>query len=93
MSEFGGFVLPIEGHMIKGNHVYKSFSSKEEWLEKYKATIQRDVIDNIPKGLSAIVYTQLSDVEEELNGFITYDREVVKIDPNEIKKINDQIKY
>ena len=93
LSEFGGFVLPIEDHMMKGNHVYKSFKTKEEWFEKYKSVIQRDVLNNIPKGLSAIVYTQLSDVEEELNGFITYDREVLKIDPSKIKSVNDQIKY
>ena len=93
LSEFGGFVLPIEGHMIKGNHVYKSFNNKDEWLDKYKDTIQKDVIENIPNGLSAIIYTQLSDVEEELNGFITYDREVVKVEPQLIKEINDKIKY
>ena len=93
LSEFGGFVFPIEGHLMNGNHVYKSFDSKEKWLAKYEATIKRDVINNIPKGLSAIVYTQLSDVEEELNGFVTFDREVVKINPQEIKKINDKIKF
>ena len=93
LSEFGGFVLPIKDHMIKGKRVYKSFDKKEDWLEKYKETIQRDVIENIPKGLSAIVYTQLSDVEEELNGFITYDRQVVKVDPYKIKEINDKIHY
>ena len=93
LSEFGGFVLPIEGHMIKGNHVYKSFKNSKEWLDKYKETIQKDVIDNIPKGLSATVYTQLSDVEEELNGFVTYDRKVVKVDPQLIKEINDKIDY
>ena len=93
LSEFGGFVLPIEGHMIKGNHVYKSFDNKEDWLAKYKATIERDVIKNIANGLSAIVYTQLSDVEEELNGFVTYDREVIKVNPILIKEINDKINY
>ena len=93
LSEFGGFVLPIEGHKIDGKKVYRSFKSKEDWLRKYEETIQSDVINNIPKGLSAIVYTQLSDVEEELNGFITYDREVVKVDKNKIKEINSQIDY
>ena len=93
LSEFGGFVLPVEGHKIDGKKIYKSFDSKEKWLEKYEATIQRDVIDNIPKGLSAIVYTQLSDVEEELNGFVTFDREVIKADSSLIKAINDKIKF
>ncbi len=93
LSEFGGFVLPVEGHMIKGNHVYRFFKNKEEWLKKYQDTIQKDVIDNIPHGLSAIIYTQLSDVEEELNGFVTYDRQVVKVEPQQIKEINDKIDY
>ena len=93
LSEFGGFVLKIDGHMMEGNHVYKSFKTREEWLEKYKSSIQHDVIENIPKGLSVIVYTQLSDVEEELNGFITFDREVLKVEPDAIKKINDDIKF
>ena len=53
--------------------------------------INRDIINNIPKGLSASIYTQLSDVEEETNGFITFDREVIKVGPEEIKKINDKI--
>ena len=72
--------------------MYKKFASKEEYLKAYKNMIKRDVINNIPLGLSACVYTQLSDVEEETNGFITYDREVVKVDPSEIKTINDDIK-
>lgn len=93
LSEFGGFVLPVDGHKIDGKKVYRSFKSKEDWLKKYEETIQTDVIDNIPKGLSAIVYTQLSDVEEELNGFVTYDREVVKVDKNKIREINSKIDY
>ena len=93
LSEFGGFVLAIKDHMMEGNHVYKSFKNEIAWLDKYNETIKSDVIENIPKGLSAIVYTQLSDVEEELNGFITYDREVVKVNPDLIKRINDKIKF
>ena len=91
LSEFGGLVLPIEGHRMKGNSVYKKFKTEEEYLNAYKAMIERDVINNIPKGLSASIYTQLSDVEEETNGFITYDREVVKIHVKDIKEINDKI--
>ncbi len=93
LSEFGGLVLPIEGHRIEGNSVYKKFNGKEEYLNAYKEMIKRDVISNIPNGLSACIYTQLSDVEEETNGFITYDREVVKVDVNDIKDINDEITF
>ena len=41
--------------------------------------------------MSAFIYTQLSDVEEEMNGFITYDRKEIKVDPKVIKQINDTI--
>ena len=91
LSEFGGLVLPIEGHRIEGNSVYKTFKTVDEYLNAYKQMIELDVIKNIPLGLSATVYTQLSDVEEETNGFVTYDREVIKLDPCRIKEINDKI--
>ena len=93
LSEFGGLVLPIKGHMQKGKPTYVSYKNKDKWLKAYSKMIQRDVIDNIPKGLSACIYTQLSDVEDELNGFITFDREVQKADLKDIKEINDKITY
>ena len=93
LSEFGGYVLPIEGHKRDGKKTYRSFKNSNEWLQAYEKCINRDVISNIPKGLSACIYTQLSDVEDELNGFITFDREVIKVEPKRIKEINDKIKY
>lgn len=91
LSEFGGLVLPIKGHYMKGNHVYTAYKDENKYVEAYKKMIERDVINNIPSGLSASIYTQLSDVEEECNGFVTFDREVMKVDVEEIKKINDKI--
>ena len=93
LSEFGGFVLPIEGHMQKGKRTYHSFKTADAWLKAYKKSTEKDVINNIPKGLTASIYTQLSDVEDELNGFVTFDREVVKIEPSTIREINDKIYF
>lgn len=93
LSEFGGFVLPIKGHIQKGNHVYKSFKTYEDWLAKFKDSIEVDIKKNIPIGLSAFVYTQLSDVEEECNGFITFDREVLKVKKEDINDILSEVKY
>lgn len=93
LSEFGGFLLPIQGHTQYGKKTYRSFKNEDEWLKTYEKCINRDVINNINKGLSASIYTQLSDVEDEMNGFITYDREVIKIKPDKIKAINDKIKF
>lgn len=91
LSEFGGLVLPIKDHFMAGDSVYTKFKNKDDYLKAYKKMIERDVINNIPKGLSASIYTQFSDVEEETNGFITFDREVIKIDESLIKEINDKI--
>ena len=93
LSEFGGFLLPIEGHSQKGKATYRSYKDKDEWLKMYETCISRDVVNNIPNGLCACIYTQLSDVEDENNGFITYDREIIKVKPSLIKDINDRIKF
>ena len=91
LSEFGGFLLPIKDHMMKGKKTYKVYNDYTKWVKQYQECINRDVIENIPKGLSACIYTQLSDVEEELNGFITFDREVTKVNIDDIREINDKI--
>ena len=93
LSEFGGFVYPIKGHKQIGKKTYRSFSNEEDWLNRYKKSIEIDVLKNIPLGLSATIYTQLSDVEDELNGFVTFDREVVKVEPSKIKETNEKIRY
>lgn len=93
LSEFGGFLFPIEGHMRIGKKTYKTFKDKDEWLANFEKSINEDVIKNIPKGLCAIIYTQLSDVEDECNGFVTFDREVVKFEPSKIKTILDKIHF
>ena len=53
---------------------------------------ERDVISQIGNGLSAAVYTQVSDVEDEVNGLYTYDRKVLKIDPKMMREINRRVK-
>ena len=93
LSEFGGFLYPIKGHMMEGKKTYRSFKDENEWLKNFENCINRDVIQNIPKGLAASIYTQLSDVEDELNGFVTFDREVVKIKPEKIKTILSKVHY
>ena len=93
VSEFGGLVLPIKDHMRKGKQTYKVYKNTDKWLDAYEKMIERDVVNNIKKGLSACIYTQLSDVEDELNGFVTFDRQVVKVSVEKIKAINEKIKF
>lgn len=92
LSEFGGYVLRVEGHsMAKKMYGYRIYQTKESLNRGYSALIERDVLSCIKKGLCASVYTQLSDVEDEVNGIFTYDREVRKIDV-EIKDIREMLK-
>ena len=94
LSEFGGYTLGIEGHVFdpKRSYGYKAHHSKEELMQNLQKLFERDVIAAIPSGLCADVYTQLSDVEDELNGLVTYDREVVKVDVEAMKEISFRIR-
>lgn len=82
LGEFGGLGLPIEGHtwVQKDNWGYVSYKNKDELTKAYL-----DQMNQLPmliaEGLCAAVYTQTTDVEIECNGWLTYDREVWKIDP------------
>lgn len=92
LSECGGYKLAIDGHTFsKKNFGYKKANSTSDLILEYQTLIEKDILPNISKGLSAFIYTQLSDVEDELNGFVTYDREVIKIKTDVIYKINKKI--
>ncbi len=85
LGEFGGLGLPIAGHtwQDEANWGYVSYQSKDELTEAYVALLDTMRI-LIGQGLSAAVYTQTSDVEIEVNGLLTYDREIDKMDPERI---------
>lgn len=55
--------------------------------------IKKLVIPNISRGLSVTVYTQLSDIEEEVNGILSYDRKIVKIDENVVREWNEKLHF
>ncbi len=82
LGEFGGLGLLLEGHTwtTKNNWGYVSFKSNDEVTDAYVALL-RQIPPLIADGLCAAVYTQTTDVEIECNGWLTYDREVWKIDP------------
>jgi hypothetical protein len=82
LTEFGGYSLPLENHRANPDHEfgYKRFSSVKEWEDAVIGLYEQEIIPQIKRGLSVLVYTQVSDVEDEINGFLTYDRVVVKMD-------------
>lgn len=80
ISEYGGYACHIAGHCsVERTFGYKKFDTLEDVSKAYKELYESQVLPLIEKGLSGVVYTQLSDVEEEVNGLVTYDRKVVKI--------------
>lgn len=79
LSEFGGYTLREEGHCAcETEYGYGEYKSREALQEAYEKR-NKEVEALIPAGLCASVYTQLSDIEEEVNGIFTYDREIQKI--------------
>lgn len=87
LGEFGGLGLPVEGHtwVDKNNWGYVSFKSQNELTNAYVGLMER-LRPLVIQGLSAAVYTQTTDVEIEVNGWMTYDRQVWKIDPERAAK-------
>ncbi|HEX3146454.1 MAG TPA: glycoside hydrolase family 2 TIM barrel-domain containing protein [Gemmataceae bacterium] len=87
LGEFGGLGLPLKGHLWKDrdNWGYQNFKTTEELRENYHR-LMLQLHPLIGKGLSAAVYTQTTDVEVEVNGLMTYDREIIKLDPKETAK-------
>ncbi|MEY3437101.1 MAG: hypothetical protein RL335_1557 [Bacteroidota bacterium] len=92
LGEFGGLGLPVEGHTWteKSNWGYQTFKNKEELFNRYQQLIDK-LTTLIPKGLSAAIYTQTTDVETEVNGLMTYDRKQFKFDPELIRKVNEKL--
>ena len=89
LSEFGGYNRRLAGHSYSARDFgYKRYRSDEALAEAVERLYQKEILPAIPLGLSATVYTQLSDVEEETNGLLTYDRAVQKLPAERMRTIN-----
>ena len=89
LGEFGGLGLPLTGHLwqAEGNWGYRNFDDLPAYEARY-AELLKNLYPLVDKGLAAAVYTQTSDCEIEVNGLLTYDREVVKLDPARFAALN-----
>lgn len=92
LGEFGGIGLAIKDHLwdVNRNWGYVKLNSIEEATDEY-VKYSEQLLPFIEKGLSAAVYTQTTDVEEEINGLITYDRKVIKMNEQRVRAINQKI--
>ena len=93
LSEFGGHNLAVEGHSWDGAGRYGyTFHSDRATLNAGLADLYRkQLIPLVAHGLRGCVYTQVSDVESESNGLLTYDRQVVKPDADLVRELNAEL--
>ena len=95
MGEFGGQALVVKGHLWLSDFSrapghYKTSRSKQKLHDQYDALIQR-LFPLKNQGLAAAVYTQTTDVETEVNGFMTYDREVIKFGLEQMREMYQKL--
>lgn len=92
LTEFGGLGIRVKGHTFNDKMFgYKVYNSKQALTKAYSRLFYNTIIPQIPKALAATVYTQVTDVEDELNGLLTYDREIIKIDKSVLQEINKKV--
>lgn len=92
LGEYGGIGLPLEGHLWQTdkNWGYVQFKSAKEVTDVY-VQYCKDLLGLVKTAYSAAVYTQTTDVEGEVNGLITYDRKVVKVEEDRVRKANQEV--
>jgi beta-galactosidase/beta-glucuronidase len=93
VGEYGGIGYPVKGHLWNPNMRnwgYQTYKTQEELVKNYIAKFEQ-IVAMKAKGISGAVYTQTTDVEGEVNGLMTYDRKVIKIDPAKLKKLHSML--
>ena len=89
LSEFGGYSCKLPGHAfnLDNTYGYRFFNNTAELTDAFDHLYRDEIIPMIRKGLCAAVMTQVSDVEDETNGMMTYDRQIVKPDSKIMVKL------
>lgn len=93
ISEFGGYLLKLEGHQWNPGKQfgYKDVDSTQALTKAYLQLLKQQVKPCLDAGLSAAIYTQLTDVEIEMNGYVTYDRAEEKMDFDSITQAHKEL--
>ncbi len=93
LSEFGGYVYKLNEHSfnLSSTMGYKFFKTKKDFFEGLTKLYKEQIIPQIKNGLSACVLTQISDVEDETNGLLTYDRAVLKVDEQKMAELSNEL--
>lgn len=92
LTEYGGIAFPVAGHLTADKtYGYGTARDSADMAARYEKLQCETVLPQLARGLSALVYTQLTDVEEEVNGLFTYDRTVLKLPADRVRAINDRL--
>ena len=92
LSEYGGIAWPMPGHEPpRRTYGYGTARSRAGLTGRYRKLQLETVLPQLRNGLSALVYTQVSDVEDEVNGLFTYDRQAIKPDPAAVRAVNEAL--
>ena len=91
ITEFGGYSLAIPEHLWNENKKfgYRFYDSTQALTDAYLALLENELKPLIQQGLTAAIYTQMTDVEIEINGFLTYDRKVEKMDAQAVRRAHE----
>lgn len=93
VTEYGGYSLAVPGHTFGPKTFgYRRYRSREKWQAAFERLHEREIEPAVRAGVAALVYTQLSDVEDEVNGLVTYDRRFVKADEQRTRRTNDALR-
>ena len=94
LSEFGGYVYKIPEHSFTPDKTYgyRFYKVRENYMDAVEKLYQKQIIPVAGKGLCGAIYTQVSDVEDECNGLLTYDRAVCKTDEDRMRAISEKLK-
>ena len=95
LTEFGGYSWPVAGHRfnLDEEYGYRKYTSSAELQTALSELYRKEILPQVrEKGLCMTVLTQVSDVEDETNGMVTYDRQLVKVEPEEMRAIAQELK-
>ena len=95
LSEFGGYSYKPEGHVFntEKTYGYGKFADQAAFAEAVEKLYLEQILPAFHRGLSAAIYTQVSDVEDETNGLLSYDRKICKLDADKMQKIAEKFKF
>jgi beta-galactosidase/beta-glucuronidase len=93
ITEFGGYSLKIPGHLWdqQKKFGYRFYDTHEGLIKAYLNLLETELLPLIPQGLAAAIYTQTTDVEIEINGYLTYDRKIEKMDAEQLREAHERL--